>query len=126
MDNYKIIKKIGEGTYGEVFLAIDKETNEKVALKKLKVTKNEVGISFSIIREISLLQELDHPNIVKIIRVGVYKKEVFIAYELMPSDLEKIIGNKDIVFNEGMIKAYMKMILSALSYLHDNYILHRV
>lgn len=65
MDRYMRIEKIGEGTYGVVYKARDKVTNEYVALKKIRLESEDEGVPSTTIREISLLKELHHPNIVK-------------------------------------------------------------
>jgi hypothetical protein len=59
------IEKIGEGTYGVVYKAKDKATNAIVALKKIRLETEDEGVPSTAIREISLLKELRHPNIVK-------------------------------------------------------------
>ena len=123
---FLIEKFIGEGTYGVVYRALDMVTHEEVALKKLKQIPDTVGLHASMIREISLLQELSHPNIVKIIRMETDNRNVFVAYELLPSDLAKIIEDKSYIITPSMIKTYMKMVLSSVAYLHSNYMLHRV
>ena len=58
--------KLGEGTYGTVYKAIDKQTQQVVALKKIKLEHADEGIPSTAIREISLLRELEHPTIVKL------------------------------------------------------------
>jgi len=65
LDKYEKKEKLGEGTYGVVYKALDKITNEFVALKKIRLESEEEGIPSTAIREISLLKELNHPNIVK-------------------------------------------------------------
>ncbi len=65
MDRYLKIEKIGEGTYGVVYKAQDKNTGEIVALKKIRLEAEDEGVPSTAIREISLLKELQHPNIVK-------------------------------------------------------------
>lgn len=62
---YTIIDKLGEGTYGIVYKAQDKKTNELVALKCIRLEEEDEGVPATAIREISLLKELDHPNVVK-------------------------------------------------------------
>jgi len=54
---------IGEGTYGIVYKAIDKVTNEVVALKKIRLDHEDEGIPSTAIREISLLKEISHNNV---------------------------------------------------------------
>ena len=63
--DYEKIEKIGEGTYGVVYKARNKITGKLVALKKIRLDSEEEGVPSTAIREISLLKELKHPNIVK-------------------------------------------------------------
>ena len=65
IDKYQKLEKIGEGTYGVVYKARDTTTNELVALKKIRLDAEDEGIPSTAIREISLLKELKHPNIVR-------------------------------------------------------------
>ncbi|XP_074710147.1 cyclin-dependent kinase 2 isoform X4 [Strix uralensis] len=65
MENFQKVEKIGEGTYGVVYKARNKVTGEVVALKKIRLDTETEGVPSTAIREISLLKELNHPNIVK-------------------------------------------------------------
>ena len=69
MEKYLKIEKIGEGTYGTVYKAKVKATGQMVALKKIKLEVEDEGVPSTAIREISLLKELDHPNIVRSVPV---------------------------------------------------------
>jgi cyclin-dependent kinase 2 len=62
---YKKGEKLGEGTYGIVFQAKDLQTNEVVAIKKIKFDHEDEGVPSTTLREIALLKSLNHPNIVK-------------------------------------------------------------
>lgn len=64
-ERYDKIEKIGEGTYGIVYKAKDTMTQELVALKKIRLENEEEGMPSTAMREISILKELKHPNIVK-------------------------------------------------------------
>ena len=64
IERYQRITNIGEGTYGVVYKARDKITNETVALKKIRLEHDDEGIPSTAVREISLLKELQHPNII--------------------------------------------------------------
>ena len=66
MDRYQKLEKIGEGTYGVVYKAKDRVTGEIIALKKIRLEAEDEGIPSTAIREISLLKELQHPNIVRL------------------------------------------------------------
>ena len=65
MDKYKKLEKLGEGTYGVVYKAINLETGETVAIKKIRLEKEDDGVPSTAIREISLLKNLKHPNVVE-------------------------------------------------------------
>ena len=65
IEKYKKLEKLGEGTYGVVYKAQDKATGELVALKKIRLEKEDDGVPSTAIREISLLKSLKHPNVVE-------------------------------------------------------------
>lgn len=66
INNYIKSEKLGEGTYGVVFKAKCSNTNEVVALKKIRLEKEDDGVPSTAIREISLLKGIKHPNIVEL------------------------------------------------------------
>ena len=72
MDKYIRTEKLGEGTYGTVYRARVKGTAQFVALKKIKLAMAHEGVPATALREISLLRELNHPNVV---RLGKKKKK---------------------------------------------------
>ena len=61
---YERLEKLGEGTYGIVYKAKDKENGNIIALKKIRLEYEDEGVPSTAIREISLLKELKHENIV--------------------------------------------------------------
>ncbi len=65
LSKYELMEKIGEGTYGMVFKVRSKATDEIFAFKKIKLESEDEGVPSTSIREISLLKELVHPNIVR-------------------------------------------------------------
>ena len=66
---YEIVKEIGKGSYGVVYQAIHKPTNTKVAIKKMYNVFDDKIDCKRILREIALLKELKHSNIVKLIDI---------------------------------------------------------
>lgn len=67
-NKYKLIEKLGEGAFGQVFKAREIKTNQIVAVKRIIDCEDSFGgISTTTLREISILNEIDHPNIIKYI-----------------------------------------------------------
>ncbi|KAJ9079085.1 cyclin-dependent kinase 5 [Entomophthora muscae] len=125
MDKYQKIEKLGEGTYGIVYKAQNKDTNEFVALKRIRLDNEEEGVPCTAIREISLLKELKHPNIVRLHDVLHTEKKLVLVFEYSDSDLKKFIdaynGELDVV----TVKHLLYQLLLGLSYCHLNRVLHR-
>jgi cyclin-dependent kinase 12/13 len=63
---FDVDKQIGEGTYGQVFLGNDRKTQDKVALKKIRMESEKEGFPITAIREIKILSTLDHDNVVNL------------------------------------------------------------
>ena len=71
LEDFQKIEKIGEGTYGVVFKGRNLKTDEIVAMKKIRLESEDEGVPSTAIREISLLKELHHPNIVGLqVKIG--------------------------------------------------------
>jgi len=80
--------KIGSGTYGVVYSAFDNTLQKKVAIKKIKLEGEDEGIPSTALRELSLLQELDHPNIVKLEGIVCQDTKILLIFELCKCDLK--------------------------------------
>lgn len=65
LTQYRKVEKIGEGTYGVVYKAQDLRSGRIVALKRIRLEAEDEGVPSTAIREISLLKELAHPNVVE-------------------------------------------------------------
>lgn len=83
IDKYEKLDVIGEGTYGVVYKARDTDTGEIYALKKIKLESEEEGIPSTAIREIALLKELQHPNIVRLANVLHTDKKLTLVFEFL-------------------------------------------
>jgi cyclin-dependent kinase len=106
-EKYQKIEKIGEGTYGVVYKAKDTKTSEIVALKKIRLKAEEEGIPSTAIREISLLKELQHKNIVRLLDVIHTSKKLTLVFEFLDQDLKKVI---DLFSGEGLETTTTKVI----------------
>ncbi|XP_075582172.1 cyclin-dependent kinase 7 isoform X1 [Pelecanus crispus] len=125
---YEKLDFLGEGQFATVYKAKDKNTNQIVAIKKIKLghrSEAKDGINRTALREIKLLQELSHPNIIGLLDAFGHKSNISLVFDFMETDLEVIIKDTSIVLTQSHIKAYMLMTLQGLEYLHQHWILHR-
>jgi len=126
---------ICEGTYGTVWVAKDRNTQETVALKQLKNTIGRNGFPYYMLREIMFLRRLKHPNVVsgsdvvaKTLRDGT--REFYIVMEYFSFDMRDIwLAQKDFtaqpLWNEANIKHLTMQLLDAISYMHCRGLMHR-
>ena len=91
IDKYEKLEVIGEGTYGVVYKARDTESNEIYALKKIRLESEDEGIPSTAIREIALLKELQHPNIVRLVNVLHTDRKLTLVFEYLDQDLKKLL-----------------------------------
>lgn len=124
MERYTIIKKIGDGSYGSVYKALDKSTNALVAIKKIKRKYKSWEECLSL-REINSLRKLSHPNIIKLKRVVKVNEEVFFIFEFMEGNLHQLINHSSLELTERKIRLLMIQALTGLKHAHDNGYFHR-
>ncbi|ONK69850.1 uncharacterized protein A4U43_C05F27420 [Asparagus officinalis] len=126
---YVPIKPIGRGAYGIVCSSINRETNEKVAIKKINnVFDNRID-ALRTLRELKLLRHLRHENVIalKDIMMPIHRrsfKDVYLVYELMDTDLHQIIKSSQPLSNDHC-QYFLFQLLRGLKYLHSANILHR-
>nr|CAG4710775.1 unnamed protein product [Naegleria fowleri] len=125
---YKVIEKVGEGTYGVVFKAIDITTGKLVAIKRIRLEREEEGVPSTTLREIALLKQLSHPNVVKLHEVVHDSNQLNLIFEFVDMDLKAVIDKqreKKQYFPSITVKKYMFQMLNSLAYCHSNRVLHR-
>ncbi|XP_074710144.1 cyclin-dependent kinase 2 isoform X1 [Strix uralensis] len=126
MENFQKVEKIGEGTYGVVYKARNKVTGEVVALKKIRLDTETEGVPSTAIREISLLKELNHPNIVKLLDVIHTENKLYLVFEFLHQDLKKFMDSSSISgIALPLIKSYLFQLLQGLAFCHAHRVLHR-
>ncbi|KAF1741691.1 hypothetical protein MXB_5660, partial [Myxobolus squamalis] len=125
--DFEKLNIIGEGTYGVVYRVKDKKNDEIVALKKVKILKNIEGFPLSSVREIRILEQAKHPNIVELkeVLMGDAIDVVYLNMEYCQHDLATLIQNLPAPFSEAQIKNVVFQILQGLYFLHSHYIVHR-
>ncbi|KAH6582460.1 hypothetical protein BASA60_001917 [Batrachochytrium salamandrivorans] len=126
MDNYEKMEKIGEGTYGVVYKAKDKITGDTVALKKIRLETEDEGVPSTAIREISLLKELKHPNIVKLLDIVHNDTKLYLIFEFLDLDLKKYMDTTvPVGLSASLVKSYLYQLVNGLLFCHAHRILHR-
>ncbi|GFE54233.1 CMGC CDK kinase [Babesia ovis] len=124
MKRYHKLEKIGEGTYGVVYKAQNSH-GEIFALKKIRVEEEDEGIPSTAIREISLLKELHHPNIVWLRDVIHSDKCLTLVFEYLDQDLKKLLDVCDGGLETSTAKSFLYQLLKGVAYCHEHRILHR-
>ncbi|CAH6776445.1 cyclin-dependent kinase 3 [Phodopus roborovskii] len=126
MDSFQKVEKIGEGTYGVVYKAKNKETGQLVALKKIRLDAETEGVPSTAIREISLLKELKHPNIVQLLDVAHREKKLYLVFELLTQDLKKYMDSTPTSqLPLHVVKSYLSQLLQGLNFCHCHRVIHR-
>ncbi|XP_042478590.1 mitogen-activated protein kinase homolog NTF3-like [Macadamia integrifolia] len=126
---YVPIKPIGRGAYGIVCSSINRETNEKVAIKKINNAFENRTDALRTLRELKLLRHLQHENVIglKDVMMPIHKRsfrDVYLVYELMDTDLHQIIKSSQALTNDHC-QYFLLQLLRGLKYLHSANILHR-
>ncbi|XP_032426083.1 cyclin-dependent kinase 11B isoform X1 [Xiphophorus hellerii] len=127
VEEFQCLNRIEEGTYGVVYRAKDKKTDEIVALKRLKMEKEKEGFPITSLREINTILKAQHPNIVTVreIVVGSNMDKIYIVMNYVEHDLKSLMETMKQPFLPGEIKTLMLQLLRGVRHLHDNWILHR-
>ncbi|MCJ1478432.1 negative regulator of the PHO system [Lambiella insularis] len=115
-----------EGTYATVFKGRNRQTGELVALKEIHLDSEE-GTPSTAIREISLMKELKHENIVSLHDVIHTENKLMLVFEYMDKDLKKYMDSRG---DRGQldyitIKSFMYQLLQGIAFCHENRVLHR-
>ncbi|KAJ2786956.1 Cyclin-dependent kinase catalytic subunit [Coemansia interrupta] len=125
-ERYEKLDKVGEGTYGVVYKARDVVTNNIVAMKKIRLEGDDEGVPSTAIREISLLKELQHENIVRLLDIVYNEAKLYLVFEFLDLDLKKYM---DSVGSGGLppsqVKSYMHQLVKGIAFCHAHRTLHR-
>ncbi|KAJ9462938.1 Cell division protein kinase 2-like protein CRK1 [Diplonema papillatum] len=125
ISRYQKLDKIGEGTYGTVYKAKDKTNGDLVALKCIRLDNEEEGVTCTAIREVSLLKELKHPNIVKLHTVDLNEKKLTLVFEYLDMDLKNYLDNNKGHVTLDQVRNFMRQLLMSIHYCHHRNVLHR-
>ena len=116
---------VGSGTYGKVFKGIHVYTKDQVALKKIRMEGERDGFPVTAIREVKLLQSLNHVNIVNLREVMVEKNDCYMVFEYLSHDLTGLLNHPTFKLEQSHKKDLAKQLFEGLDYLHRRGVLHR-
>ncbi|KAI0141256.1 cmgc/cdk/pitslre protein kinase [Xylariaceae sp. FL1272] len=132
VENYDKLNDIEEGAYGFVSRAKDLRTNRIVALKRLKLDTNTgpSGLPETGLREIQILKDSSHPNIVSLLEVVINDdpsriSSIFLVLEFVEHDLKSILEDAPEPFLASEVKTLLLQLAAGVGYLHEHWILHR-
>ncbi|XP_004298829.1 PREDICTED: mitogen-activated protein kinase 4-like [Fragaria vesca subsp. vesca] len=123
------IRPIGRGAYGIVCAAVNSDTHEEVAIKKIGNAFDNIIDAKRTLREIKLLRHMNHENVIGLKDIVRPPKkdtfnDVYIVYELMDTDLHQIIRS-DQQLTDDHYQYFLYQLLRGLKYVHSANVLHR-
>ena len=131
IDNLTLMKRLGKGSFGEVFLTSKKGSTELFATKKMdRKYADSPGVRKYFVNEISILKEVNHPNIVKLDQLKQTRDHYYIVMEYCNGgSLTECLNNYKRLygkpFTEEIVQYLMRQIVDAIKYLHNRKIIHR-
>uniref|UniRef100_A0A8C5AYW4 Protein kinase domain-containing protein n=1 Tax=Gadus morhua TaxID=8049 RepID=A0A8C5AYW4_GADMO len=124
LETYIKLDKLGEGTYATVFKGRSKLTDNLVALKEIRL-EHEEGAPCTAIREVSLLKDLKHANIVTLHDIIHTDKSLTLVFEYLDKDLKQYMDDCGNIMSMHNVKIFLYQILRGLAYCHKRKVLHR-
>ena len=121
---YDVIGVVGEGAYGIVYKCKNKETGKYVAIKKFKETEDEL-VQKTMKRELKMLQQLKHPNIVEFQESFTHKGNLFLVFEYCEKNLLEVLEESPDGLSPKLIKSFVYQMCKAIAYMHKNNMIHR-
>lgn len=133
---YLKIKKIGQGSFGLVYKASDKQEEVKVALKRIRIDDEDSEFVSCYAREIFILRQLKHPNIIRLYGAFFNEWRLTLVFEFVAGTVESYLATQNLPLSDKprkritkeqceVIKALMYQLLQGLVYLHEKHVIHR-
>uniref|UniRef100_A0A7N5ZPP5 cyclin-dependent kinase n=1 Tax=Anabas testudineus TaxID=64144 RepID=A0A7N5ZPP5_ANATE len=124
LETYVKLDKLGEGTYATVYKGRSKLTENLVALKEIRL-EHEEGAPCTAIREVSLLKDLKHANIVTLHDIIHTQKSLTLVFEYLDKDMKQYLDDCGNMIHDHNVKLFLFQLLRGLSYCHRRKVLHR-
>ncbi|XP_056173563.1 cyclin-dependent kinase F-4-like isoform X2 [Syzygium oleosum] len=124
MERYDLLKEVGDGTFGNVWRAINKHTGEVVAIKKMK-KKYYSWEECMNLREVKSLRKMNHPSIVKLKELIRENDILYFVFEYMECNLYQLMKDREKLFSEAEIRNWFFQVFQGLAYMHHHGYFHR-
>ncbi|XP_043548083.1 serine/threonine-protein kinase Nek5-like isoform X2 [Chiloscyllium plagiosum] len=127
MDKYEVIKLLGQGAFGKAFLVKAKDNNTRVVVKEIKTAKMHQKEREAALKEVTLMDKMKHPNIVKFLDSFEEGQSLFIVMEYCDGGdlMHRINMQHGVYFTEEQVLDWFVQICLGLKHIHDRKILHR-
>jgi serine/threonine protein kinase len=124
-ERFTKLEKIGEGTYGVVHKCEDNTTGQLVALKRIRLEAEDDGVPSTAIREVSILREIQHPNVVRLLDVVCQDKKLLLVFEHLEQDLKRLMDRRTTPILGRRLKCFMYQLIDGIQACHQQRIVHR-
>ncbi|XP_074400221.1 cyclin-dependent kinase-like 1 isoform X3 [Zonotrichia albicollis] len=125
MERYEKLGKVGEGSYGVVFKCRNKDTGQIVAIKKFLESEEDPVIRKIALREIRMLKQLKHPNLVRLLEVFRRKRRLHLVLEYCEHTVLHELGRHPRGVPEYLVKSITWQTLQAVNFCHKHNCIHR-
>lgn len=125
MERYENLGLVGEGSYGTVLKCRHKETGRLVAIKKFLDSDDDKTVKKIALREIKLLKQLRHDNLVNLLEVWKRRRRWYLVFEFVESTLLDELETKPHGLDPTTSRQYLYQILSATAFCHQQNVIHR-
>lgn len=125
MEKYAVSGELGQGTFGVVLRATQRDTGRVLALKRFVLHDRKEGFPITAFREITILKKLKHVNVIQILEVLHSENSFYTVAPYVSSDLNGLIHNPNIHLDISQIKCVLHQILQGVNHIHGSGYLHR-
>ncbi|KAK2805069.1 hypothetical protein FQN50_006314 [Emmonsiellopsis sp. PD_5] len=133
---YRMLRKLGQGTFSQVVLAVRDDLNDQSMPPRLVAVKvveygpaggaDEERVEVSLHREVEILKSLNHPSLVQLKAFGSAKKRALLVLDYCPGgDLFEFASRGPSPLGQPVIRRIFAELVAAVRYLHENFIVHR-
>jgi protein kinase len=124
MNRYKVLRVLGDGTYGEVIKAQNRQSGDLVAIKRMKKKFYNWDDCMNL-AEVKALRKLRHPNLVKLKEVIREQDILYLVFEFLECNLYEIMKDRQKYFAESVLRNYMYQMFQGLAFMHKAGLFHR-